>query len=57
MLDAEDEETEVSAAVRFRQYDAFELFDRTLSRLVVESLLSASFREVIKTRVISLREL
>eukprot|EP00979_Chaetoceros_neogracilis_P007259 scaffold1521_cov271-Chaetoceros_neogracile.AAC.67 len=41
-------ETDVSIAACFRQYDVFELFDQALSRLVVESLLSTSFREVIK---------
>ena len=50
VLDANDEETEILATVRFRQYDVFELFDRALSRLLVESFLSASFREVMKTR-------
>ena len=57
VLEANGDETQISIAVQIRQYDVYELFDRALSRLVVESLLSASFREVIKTRFfLSLRE-
>jgi len=50
VLDVDNEETEFLVAVRFRQHDVFELFICALSRLVVESLLSALFCEVIKTR-------
>ena len=50
VLDTNDEEIVILVTVQFRQYDVFELFDRALSRLVDESLLSALFREVIKTR-------
>ena len=50
VLEANGDETKISVAVRIRQYDVYELFDRALSSLLVESLLSALFREVIKTR-------
>ena len=50
VLEANGDETKISVAVRIRQYDVYKLFDQALSRLVVESLLSASFREVIKTQ-------
>ena len=41
-------ETQESIEAQFRAYDTYILFDRSLSCLVIESLVSPSFREFIK---------
>ena len=44
-------ETKESIQAQFRAYLAYKIFDRALSRLVIEYLVSPSFCEVIKTRL------
>ena len=43
-------ETTESISARFRAFDADEIFDLAISRLVVEYLVTASFRQAIKAR-------
>ena len=43
-------ETSTSKLIRKKAYDEYERYDIALSRLIVESLLSPSYRETIKTR-------
>ena len=45
-----DVETRDSIQARHRAHDEYEIYDISLSRLVVESLLSSSFRHEIQTR-------
>ena len=44
MIEVISTKTTESISDRFRAFDAYEIFDLTISRLVVESLVTASFR-------------
>ena len=50
VADNEGNETAQSKIDRFKSYDVFEINDLLLSRMVVESLLTSTFREKIDTR-------
>ena len=50
IFDASNVETPESTTARFRTYNEYERYNVALSRLVVEALISPSFRETIKTR-------
>ncbi len=50
VFDQNNIETVESSAARFKNYDDYEINDLLLSRMVVESLLTAAFREKLDTR-------
>ena len=50
VLEDNNLETQESIQARFREYDAYKFFDRYLSHLVIESLVSPSFCKFVNTR-------